>query len=140
MTPEPTTVASSNAVLTASAASLRNVDGSVTIKGSNQGFEAAHGPRLDAVADPWPVYLTANQPALLQDLQMLRDGRLRERQLLYDLTANTCVLAHQDAQDLNARWVPERLRQLGQLIIRLRALYRTQNPARQRPAGNTPSA
>ena len=54
---------------------------------------SASRSRDGAVAGARPVDLTLNQPRVLQHLQMLRDGRLGERQLVDDLAAEAGLAA-----------------------------------------------
>jgi hypothetical protein len=55
---------------------------------------------------------------------VLGNGRLGERQFLDDFTANAAAFPHEKAQDLHTRGVPDRLGELGQFLVRLRALDR----------------
>ena len=64
---------------------------------------------LDAVTDPRSVHVAADEARLLEDLEVLGDGRLRQGKLLDDVAADASALAEQDANDLHARGVPERL-------------------------------
>ena len=58
---------------------------------------------LDAVADTRTVDLASNQPRFLEDLQMLRDGGLREVEPVDNLAANALVVAGEQPKDLDAR-------------------------------------
>jgi hypothetical protein len=44
---------------------------------------------VDAVTDPGAVHLSLNQPGLLEDLQVLGNSRLGERQFVDDLATDT---------------------------------------------------
>jgi hypothetical protein len=63
------------------------------------------------VAGARPIDLTLNQPRIFQHLQVLRDGCLGERHLVDDLAAEAGLAGEQDAQDLNAGRMSERLRE-----------------------------
>ena len=65
---------------------------------------------------------TANQPSVFQDSEVLGNRRLRERELIDNLTAYSSLFQRQHAKDANTGWMPDRLRQLCQFIIGFRAL------------------
>jgi hypothetical protein len=55
--------------------------------------QATERVRLDAVANPRPVHVAADEPGVLEHLEVLGNRRLGERQLVYDVAAYTSVLA-----------------------------------------------
>ena len=65
---------------------------------------------------------TANQPSVFQDSEVLGNRRLRERELIDNLTAYSSLFQRQHAKDANADWMPDRLRQLCQFLIGFRTL------------------
>src|SRR5450759_1612684 len=89
---------------------------------ADKSLEAPKRERLDAVADPRPVDFAAEEPGFFEDLEVLRDGRLRQRQLVHDGAADAGVLADQDAQDLNAPGVGDGLCEHRKLRVGLRTL------------------
>ena len=88
----------------------------------HQHLEAAQGAGLDAVTDARPVDLAADEAGFLEHLEVLGDGRLGERELVHDVAADTRRLAHQDADDLHACRVRDRLRERRELLVGLLAL------------------
>src|ERR1017187_2923976 len=77
---------------------------------------------VDAISNPRSILTTANQPSVLQDSEVLGNRRLREWQLIDNLTAHPSLFQRQHAKDANTSWMPDRLRQLCQFIIGFRAL------------------
>ena len=77
---------------------------------------------VDAISNPWSILTTANQPGVLQDSEVLGHRRLREGQLIDNLTAHSSLFQRQHTKDANTSWMPDRLRQLCQFIIGFRAL------------------
>ena len=71
-----------------------------------------------AVAGAQPLDLADDQTRVLQHLQVLRDGRLRERQLVDELAAVAGVVGEQQPQDAHAGRVAERLREQRELTSR----------------------
>ncbi len=65
---------------------------------------------VDRVTRTLPIGLEADQPGLDQDLQMLRNGRLREIEMVDHLTARAAAAGRKMLQDLDAR----RMRKRGQ--------------------------
>ena len=65
---------------------------------------------------------TANQPSVLQDSEVLGNRRLREGQLIDNLTTHSSLFQRQHTKDANTSWMPNSLRQLCQFIIGFRAL------------------
>lgn len=92
----------------------------------DEGPQASKRLRLDAVADPRPIHFTVDEARLFQNLEVLGDRRLRQRQLVDDIATDAGVLADQDANDLHARRVPEGLRQRGELLVGLLSLDGTE--------------
>ena len=72
-----------------------------------------------AVAGAQPLDLADDQAGVLEHLQVLRDGRLRERQLVDELAAVAGVAAEQQPQDPDAGRVAERLREQRELLVAL---------------------
>src|SRR5665647_1996557 len=85
-------------------------------------LEAAQRERLDAVADPRPVDFAAEQPGILENLEVLGHGGLRQGQLVHDGAADAGVLADEDAQDLNAHRVGDGFGEGRKRRVGLRAL------------------
>ena len=59
--------------------------------------------RIEAVAGVAAVDLATNQSGFLQDLEVLRHGRLGERHHLHHLATYAAAAARQRAQDLEPR-------------------------------------
>ena len=85
-------------------------------KAGDEHLQAAQHTRLNAVANSWAIHLTANEPDLFEDFQMLRNCRLGERQLVHDVATDTGRPADQDAEDLHSRRVSDGLGQGGDLL------------------------
>jgi len=96
------------------------------LEASDEGLQATEDVRLDAIADPRTVDLAADETCLLQDLEVLRHRRLRERQLVDDVTADARLPADEETQDLHARYVADGLAEERQLLVGLDALDRTE--------------
>lgn len=88
---------------------------------ADERFEAPQCARLDAVTDAWPIHVATDEPGLLQDLQVLRHGGLRERKLVHDVAANAARPPREKAKDLHASGMAERLGEHGQLLVGLGA-------------------
>ena len=58
-----------------------------------------------------------DQTGVLEHLQVLRDGRLRERELVDELAAVAGVVGEQQPHDPHARRVAERLREDRDLLL-----------------------
>ena len=65
--------------------------------------------RFDAVADAGTIDLAANQPSVLEHLEVLRHGGLCQRQFLDNVAADAGILAHEQPKNLNAGGMPQRL-------------------------------
>jgi hypothetical protein len=89
---------------------------------SDKSLEPPERTLFDAVFDPRSADLSMQQADILKDLQMLRYGRLRQGDLLGYIAANTCILAHQEANDLDAHGVPQRFGHRGDFFIGSRTL------------------
>lgn len=68
---------------------------------------------VEAVARAGAVYLSLDQPGVLEDLQVLTDRGLREWQLLNYISADASIHSHQQAYNLHPRRVRECLAQSG---------------------------
>src|SRR5579859_2591326 len=88
---------------------------------ADQRLEPANDARVQAVADARTVDLALDDARVPEDLEMLRDGRLRERELVDDLTADARPPPGEEAHDLDARRVRERLGEPGELLVGSRA-------------------
>ena len=87
------------------------------LKATDERLEAPQGPRFDAVANPRTVDVTPDQATLLQHLQVLRNGRLRERQFVDDFSTNAAIFSDEEPQDLNTGRVPDGLGQIGKFLV-----------------------
>jgi len=76
--------------------------------------EGGHSLRVEAVTDPRPVDRATDQPGLLEHLQVLRYGRLGERELVDNLAADATAPLGKDAQDRQPGRVRERLERGGE--------------------------
>ena len=90
-----------------------------------QRLEPAECARLDAVTDARAIDVTADEPGVLENLEVLRDGALGQRQFVHDVAADTGVPANQDPKDLDASRMPEGLGESCQLIVGVVALDRS---------------
>ncbi len=70
-----------------------------------------------AVAGAQSLDLADDQAGVPEDLQVLGDGRLRERELVDELAAVAGVVGEQQPQDPDARRVRERLRQQRDIVL-----------------------
>src|SRR5690606_22979890 len=86
-------------------------------KTSDQRSEATERVRLDAIADPRAVDVAADEPRLFEHLEVLRNRRLSERQLVHQIPANAAIFADQNAQDLHTSRVPERFGECRQFLV-----------------------
>ena len=96
------------------------------LQACDEGFQTPEDVRLDAVADARSIDFPADEPGVLQDLEVLRHGGLRERKLVDDVAADAGVAADQEPQDLDAGRVADRLAQNRELLVRFRALDRAE--------------
>src|ERR1039457_2967262 len=92
------------------------IDGA-TSEPPDEGLEPPERPGLDAIANPRSVDLAADEPCLLQNLQVLGDGRLGERQFIHNIPADAGGSAYQDAEDLDPRRVPDGPGERRQLLV-----------------------
>src|SRR5512140_3469314 len=92
------------------------------LEAPDERLEPAQGRRLEAVADMRPVDLSPDQASILQDLEVLRDRGLGQRQLVDDVPADAGVPPRQEPEDLHARRMPDRLAEAGELLVGLRTL------------------
>lgn len=82
---------------------------SVATEGTEELFRPAYElPSSQAVVYPLPLAAVGNQLGLSEDRQMTRDRRLREREVVDDLSHRSVSLI-QEPQDLAAGLVGERL-------------------------------
>ena len=58
------------------------------LDGRDKRFEPAKSTGVDAIADTRPIDIAPDQASVFQDLEMLGDGRLRQRKCLGDLAAD----------------------------------------------------
>jgi hypothetical protein len=70
-----------------------------------------------AVTGTWARDLTLNDSSILKDLQMLRDRRLREWELLNDLSADAGCLCRQNFEDRYSRRMTECFRKLSEFLL-----------------------
>jgi hypothetical protein len=94
----------------------------MTLEAADERFEAPQSSRFDAVANAWTIHVAADQAALLQDLEVLRNSRLRERQFFDNFPANAAIFPDEESQDLHPRRVADGLGELCQFFIGLGAL------------------
>src|SRR5574342_861482 len=87
------------------------------LQASDERLEAPQGVGLDAVADARPVDLAADEAGLLQHFQVLGDGGLGKRQFLADVAADAGLAADEQADDLDARGMAERLGQEREFLV-----------------------
>ena len=83
---------------------------------SRSARERGEGGGIEHVARAHAVAAEADEPGLLQDLQMLRDGRLGERQAAADVGAATAAPLRQRAHDGEPHRMAERLQPLGGVV------------------------
>jgi hypothetical protein len=79
----------------------------------DQPFEFLEPGRVRAVADARPIHLALNEPRLAEDLQVLRDGGLREVHRTDELAADTAAPRQEQPQKLHPSWMGECPGQLG---------------------------
>jgi hypothetical protein len=92
----------------------------------DEGFQSSEGVWFNAIADARSVDLAADKAGVLQDLEVLRHGGLRERQLVHDVAADTGVPTNQEAEDLDPGRVTGRLAEERKLLVGVRALDGTE--------------
>jgi hypothetical protein len=90
----------------------------------DQGLGPTQCVLVEAVADPRTVHGAPNETRLFEDLQMLRDRRLRQRKLVHDLPAETLTSSGEEPKDLHPGRVAECLGEPGKFLIGLGALDR----------------
>ena len=90
---------------------------------ANQGLEAPERAGFEAIAGARAVDLAADEADVFQDLEVLRHGGLRQRQLLDDVAADAGVSTRQQAHDLDPYRVAERPGEGGQIFVRGVALH-----------------
>jgi len=90
---------------------------SFSLDASDEGLEAPEDVRFDAVADPRAVDLAADEPRVLEHLQVLRHGGLGERQLVDDVAADARVSAYEEPEYLHARGVANRFAEERELLV-----------------------
>ena len=73
---------------------------------------------IDTVTDAGPFDLAFDQSYSLQFGEVLRHGRLRQRQLIDDVAADTDILFRQEIQDRYPGRMGQRLRQVYRLAMR----------------------
>src|SRR5206468_9597369 len=83
-------------------------------------LEPRHRACRRAVADPRPVDFPLNPSGLLEYLEVLRDGRLRERHRVDDCSADTLPTLEQKAEDRGPRRMREAPREAREIIVPLR--------------------
>lgn len=96
------------------------------LQASDERLDATKRSGVDAVADARAVYVATDETCILEDLQVLRDSRLGERQLVHDIAAYAHILADQNAEDLHAGGVSNRFGEPRELIIGFGALDRAE--------------
>ena len=82
--------------------------------------------RLDAVADPRPVHVASDEARLFQNLQVLGDRGLGQRQLVHDVAANAGVAVAENPQDLHAGRMPQRAGERSELLVCVASLHGAQ--------------
>src|SRR5512146_426756 len=95
----------------------------VLLEAADERLQPAHGAGLHAVADARAVDLAPDQAGILQHLQVLRDGGLREGQLVHDVAADAGFATHQQPHDLDARRVTEGLRENREILVGFRPFH-----------------
>lgn len=88
------------------------------LNSADESLEAPQRARFDAIADLLAVDVSPNHARFFEYFEVLRDGRLRQWQLIDDVAADTRVLADQNANDLDARRMPQGFAQGRQFLIR----------------------
>lgn len=76
---------------------------------ADERLQTAQHAGLDAVADAGTVDVAADEPGLLQRLQVLRDRGLSERQIIHDIATYARRSASEEAEYLHAGGVPDGL-------------------------------
>src|SRR5262245_28549212 len=85
---------------------------------SGQHLESAKGLGVHAVAGAGPVHFALDEAGLLQDLEVLRDRGLGERQHAHDLAAHARARGREVPDDGHARRVGEGPGERGELLVR----------------------
>lgn len=78
-------------------------------KVSGQSFERFCGFRIQTVADARAIHAALNPTGVLEDLQVLRNGALRERQDADDFAADAGAALAEQAHDGDARGMAQGL-------------------------------
>jgi len=89
------------------------------IEGGDQRLQASERAAVGAVAATRSVHFAFDEPRVLEDLQVLRDGGRGEWNFIGKLTGDADVLCEKRIQDSNARWVSDCFAELGELLFRL---------------------
>jgi hypothetical protein len=71
----------------------------------DESLQPGHALGLQCVADPRSIDLTLDQPGLFEDAKVLRDGGLRQGQLIDYLSADAGALTGQQVHYLQPNWV-----------------------------------
>ena len=80
-------------------------------------MQRGDGVRIEAVAGIAALDPALDQAGVLQDPEVLRDGRLSERHHLHDLATHAPPAIRQRPQDRQPRRVREGLELLGQRLV-----------------------
>lgn len=83
----------------------------------NQRAQSAQRVGFDAVTDAGAVDLSADQSGVLEHLEMLRHRGLRKPQIVDEIATDAGIATGQQAQDLDARRMPDGLGQGSQFGI-----------------------
>ena len=86
---------------------------SAGLQAANQRAQPAQRVRLDAVTDAGAVDLSADQSGVLEHLEVLRHRGLRKPQIVDEIATDAGIATDQQAQDLDARRMPDGLGQGG---------------------------
>jgi len=92
------------------------------LQASDERSQPTERTGFKAVADARTVDLSADETRILENLEVLRDRRLRERQLVDDVPADAGIRPGQESEDLHAGWMPNRLAEGRELLVGLLAL------------------
>jgi hypothetical protein len=72
---------------------------------------------IETIADAWPIDFALHPSSTLQNLQMLGNGALRERQNLDDFAANAALALMEQSHNRGTRRMPKRLRQTRKFFV-----------------------
>jgi len=78
---------------------------------------------VDAIANLYAFDIAFDKAGILERFQVLRNGALREGQLVYNIAANAGLFLYQQFHNGHARRMRQSFGELGQLVVLLRKCF-----------------